>query len=869
MSDSTPVSIGPYRVIRRLGDGGMGEVFLVYDPRLDRQVAIKRIRAESGGDPERRVRFLREARVAAALAHPALVQVFDLLSEDGLDHIVMEYVPGSTLRQALAGGPFPLDEGLAVALPVAQGLAYAHERGVVHRDLKTENVLLSPDGRVKIADFGIARRLGEKAGEALTREGIVLGTYRVMSPEQVCGDPVDARTDLFSFGVLLTELFTGRSPFLADTGAATVQRILHHRPPPAHEVVPGLPPALSELIDHLLEKDPMLRPRSAGEVVERLRRLTPSGTGTGQETVLPATLPATRVEAPPVRGGTSRASTTEPARRPGRRWAPLGIAAGVLIVLAVTAFLLLRGEEEPAPLSVAVLSPVAREGAGGEEGAFLAFALRGALQSALTSYEGVFPRGTTEVDAVSGPPAAVARAVAADEVIETSFACQASSCSVEVARLRGTDGGATWSGQIQVPLGDPLTAARAISVLLREGYPERRPRPGIAELNVAAADFAEFLAIKRATVEPTGASGAELLARLDALRQRAPAFVDPYLLEANLAVNLFASSTRDPALLEKALALLDQARALAPGDPEVLQKRAWVEIQAGRLDEAEATLAAFERLAPGDVRGLVLRSHLFERRGHPEKALEVSRAVVERDPSWYHLYQHATLAWRQGEVGAARESLETLLERFPGNQLGLHLLATIELTNGDSARAARLYESLRSPDPGTRVNLGLAYMLLGDPGRAAASMEKAVAEAPENYLYLLNLGQARWLEGRREEAAQLFRRVLLLLEADPSREEWQRLTVRAQALAHLGRPREAVAAVQDALRLAPRSGQAAFEASLVYTLVGDRTAALVNAERARDLGFEAPAWFRLPWFTPLRGEPGFPEPPMTPSGPRS
>jgi serine/threonine-protein kinase len=833
----------------------MGEVFLVYDPRLDRQVAIKRLRAGGGMDAERRARFSREARVAAALAHPSIVQVFDLLTDEGLDHIVMEYVPGSTLRQALAAGPLPQDEGLRVALHLARGLAYAHERGVVHRDLKTENVLLSPEGQVKIADFGIARLLGEAGGEPLTGQGMVLGTWRVMSPEQVCGDPVDARTDLFSFGVLLTELFTGRSPFLAETGSATARRILNHRPPPAHETVPGLPADLSELIDHLLEKDPMLRPRDAGEVVERLQRLV--GTGTGQATVLPATV------AEPTPG---RVNVTPAA--PRKRVLPAAAVAGLLVLVAVILlFFFLRGRTQ-APLSVAVLSPVARAGAGGEEGAFLAFALRGSMQSALTSFEGVFPRGTTEVDAVSGPAAAVARAVAADEVIETSFACQAGSCSVEVSRLRGADGAATWSGQIQVPLGDPLTASRAVAVLLREAYPERRPRSGVSELEVAAADYSEYLAIKRAIVSRTGASGSELLARLDALRQRAPAFVDPYLLEAQLAVNLFTSKTRDPALLDKALALLDQAGALAPGDPEVWQTRAWAEIQAGRLDAAEATLAAFERLAPGDVRVLELEASLEERRGRPEKALEISRAVVDRQPSWSHLYQHATLAWRQGEVAAAREALETLLDRFPGNEWGLRLLATIELTNGEPARAARLFEDLaaRSPDPGTRVNLGLAYMLLGEPGRAAEAMEKAVAEAPENYLYLLNLAQARWLEGRKDEAAGLFRRVLALSEADPSGEEWQRLTVRAQALAHLGRPQEAVAAVQDALRIAPRNGQAAFEAALVFALVGDRTAALVNAERARRLGFEAPSWFRLPWFDPLRGEPGFPGPGRSSSG---
>lgn len=842
MNDSTPVSIGPYRVIRSLGGGGMGEVFLVYDPRLDRQVAIKRIRAGSAPGSEARSRFLREARVAAALSHPAIVQVFDLLSEDGLDHIVMEYVPGSTLRQALGDGPFSLEDGLAVALPVAQGLAYAHERGVVHRDLKTENVLLSPDGRVKIADFGIARQLGEGDGEALTREGMVLGTWRVMSPEQVCGDPVDARTDLFSLGVLLTELFTGQSPFLADTGSATAQRILHHRPPPVHEAVPGLPPDLSELIDHLLEKDPYLRPRDAAEVVERLRRLAPGGLPAGDATALPAT------RAEPV-----------PAPAPGpprRRGIVLGIAAAAALTVLVAAFLLLRGREQT-PLSVAVLAPVAQKGTDGEESALLAFTLRGALQSTLTSFEGVFPRGTTEVDAVSGKPAAVARAVAADEVIETSFACQARSCSVEVSRLRGTDGAATWSGQIRVPMEDPLTAARAVAVLLREAYPERRARPGVPELRVAPRDYAEYLAVWRELAQGAGGGSGPLLERLAAVRRSSPGLIDAYLLEATILVNQF-SATRDAGLLARASALLAEAEARAPGDPEVGYRHAYVELLAGHLDEAEALLADFERRVPGDVRGLDLRSRLFERRGRPQEALAAARAAVERQPSWVRLSELANLAWQQGEIALARETLGQLLERFPDNAQGRQLLATLELTHGDPARAASLYEALaaRSSDPGLKVNLGLARMLLGDYDGAARAIEEAV-RAERNYLFLLNLGEARLLQGRKAEAGALFREVLALSGKDPSQEEWQILTVRAQALAHLGERREAVAAVQEALRLAPGNGQVAFEASIVYVLVGDETAALVNAERARDLGFEAPAWFRLPWFEPLRTEPEF------------
>jgi tetratricopeptide (TPR) repeat protein len=283
-----------------------------------------------------------------------------------------------------------------------------------------------------------------------------------------------------------------------------------------------------------------------------------------------------------------------------------------------------------------------------------------------------------------------------------------------------------------------------------------------------------------------------------------------------------------------------------------------VELLAGRLEEAEATLDDFERQAPGDVRVLDLRARLLERQGRPEDALALSREAVERHPSWVRLYEHASLAWRQGEIAAARASLERLLAGFPGNERGRQLLATLELTNGDPARAARLYEELtaRSPDPGMRVNLGLARMLLGDADGAARAIEQAVA-AERSYLFLLNLGQARLLQGRQGEAAALFREVLERSEGDPAADDWQRLTARAQALAHLGERRQAVAAAQEALRLAPGSGQAAFEASLVYALVGDETAALVNAERARDLGFAAPAWFRLPWFEPLLADPAF------------
>jgi predicted Ser/Thr protein kinase len=259
--------IGPYRLVHRLGAGGMGAVYLAYDERLERRVALKRLHVGSEIPAERRERFRREARIAARLNHPAVVQIHDVVRVDEDDWIVMEYVEGEDLRRRLQAGPMSWPALLRSAREIAEGMAEAHDRGVIHRDLKCENVLVTRAGRVKITDFGIAEILGE---DARTAGGVVAGTLRAMSPEQARGRPVDHRSDLFSFGVLLYEALTGTSPFLADTPFLTLQQIEHASPRPVGELVPGIPPALAALIEQLLSKSPLLRPRDFHEVADAL-----------------------------------------------------------------------------------------------------------------------------------------------------------------------------------------------------------------------------------------------------------------------------------------------------------------------------------------------------------------------------------------------------------------------------------------------------------------------------------------------------------------------------------------------------------------------------------------------------------------------
>ncbi len=270
--------VGTYRLERKLGAGGMGEVWSAWDERLERRVALKQIRPRQAEDPEIRERFLREARAAARLSHPAIVQVHNLVEADGSDWIVMELVAGQTLRQLIDAAPLAPSRALLLAFELAGGLAVAHARGIVHRDLKSENVIVTPTGHVKILDFGLAKRMPleeqlEGQDTALTVAGQLLGTPRAMSPEQVTGEDLDHRSDLFSLGILLYEMVTGVSPFLSSKTFETLQNVCLHRQTPVHELVPEVSRQLSNLIERLLEKDPGRRPQTAAEVELALKRL--------------------------------------------------------------------------------------------------------------------------------------------------------------------------------------------------------------------------------------------------------------------------------------------------------------------------------------------------------------------------------------------------------------------------------------------------------------------------------------------------------------------------------------------------------------------------------------------------------------------
>jgi serine/threonine protein kinase/tetratricopeptide (TPR) repeat protein len=279
--------LGHYRVLEELGHGGMGVVYAAEDSRLDRRVALKVLRPEVADSPDRRARFQREAKAAAALNHPAIVHLYSVDEAEGLLFITMELVRGRSLRELLnAASPLPVSRMVSFASQMAEGMACAHAAGILHRDLKPGNVMITETDRVKILDFGLAK-LFTPAGSwdpeaaTMTREesgsGTTLGTAGYMSPEQALGKPLDPRSDLFALGVVLFEMATGRMPFAGDTPAAVFDELLNRRPPVPQTLNPALPAFLGAVIDRLLEKDPERRHQSADELLQDLRRVDSAG----------------------------------------------------------------------------------------------------------------------------------------------------------------------------------------------------------------------------------------------------------------------------------------------------------------------------------------------------------------------------------------------------------------------------------------------------------------------------------------------------------------------------------------------------------------------------------------------------------------
>ena len=455
------MQLGPYKIDAKLGEGGMGEVFRATDTRLHRTVAIKMLRGQGSTDPSARERFQREARAASALNHPNICTVHDIGEADGQPYLVMECLEGETLRDRLLRGKLPFPELLDLGMQVADALDAAHSHGIVHRDIKPANIFITKRGQAKVMDFGLAKMnlpIGDDGETApmVTELGVAMGTVAYMSPEQARGEPLDARTDLFSFGGMLYEMAAGVRPFRGPSTALVFEAILNRDPVAVTELRPELPGKLDEIIRRLLVKDRDLRMQTAAELLADLKGLK--------------TEPASGVQVPA-------------AAQPSRKRIVAGIAAVAVVAAGgVAAHRTLGSLLRTQIHSMAVLPFENRSGDSAQD--YFADGLTGALTTEFGRIQElrVSSQGTAaKYRGAKKSAAEIGRELNTDAVLEGSVARTGDRVRIAAELIRASNGRPIWaqtyergsselfaieqevsravSGAIHVPLAEPKNNA--------------------------------------------------------------------------------------------------------------------------------------------------------------------------------------------------------------------------------------------------------------------------------------------------------------------------------------------------------------------------------------------------------------------------
>ena len=822
-------SVGPYRTVERLGAGGMGEVHLAVDTRLDRNVALKYLSSPLLDTPRARERLLREARAAAQITHPNIAAIYDIVDGGDDPFIVMEYAQGETLASLASRGPLPCALVCRIGVQLADALAHAHAAGVIHRDLKPANVVLTSDEVVKVLDFGLARihdvDTDAEAADAPTvtivesHPGKLAGTPAYMAPEQLTGQPASPLSDIYSLGATLYEVLTGRRPFAGATTAEVVYAVLSTPTPRVSAANRSVPPVLDAIVARAMSRDMARRYQTATDLLEDLRHAqsacdTPPGIW----------LPVARRAA---------ALTTALSRR------GVVVTAVGVVAAAIGMATYWRTAPPPAALGVATESVAvlpftnpSRDPALDLGAAAFSASIVDGLEG-LSSITVVSRRDTAEHFAGPAGVQKGARELGVEMIVSGTVSRRGagSRFQVTVAKASGQIVSARTYDLVPGSATSPQRQAikDLVSVLGTALTPEDRERleRGPTCLGDAYADYATGLALlERQDVVGNARKAEDAFLRTVARDPNcAPGF-------AGLADARWARyrDTRDPALAGLASEAITAALRLDERNPSIQMSMARVYLEQGKADQAERSVRLVIAARPRDDAPRRLLGDVLYSLKRTEEAVAAYEKAIALRPA--NVLNHLSLGVCYYQEGRYREAIgpyEEALRIQPDHMWAIGDLGAAHDALGEWDKALAVFNTAPKRDPTILTNIGNVYYEKGLFAEAARAFEEAVDQAPRDDIKRRNLGDL-YRRLRQTDKAQAQYRVAAEITGDMLRrvnaQDAKVMARHALYLAKLGRRADAIRYSEQAARLSPDDNDVLYKRAVVYCLLNQPSEAI-------------------------------------------
>jgi serine/threonine-protein kinase len=838
--------VAQYEILRPLGAGGMGEVYCARDARLEREVALKILPLERGSEPEAIRRFEQEARAASALKHPNIVTIYEIDQSERFAWIAMELVEGVDLRTLVVCDPPALNTTLRIATSIVEGLAAAHDRGIVHRDLKPENVMITPEGFVKLLDFGLAKWSRVLTPDDVTlphtSPGTIFGTVAYMSPEQATGREMDARSDQFSFGVMLYEMLTRVRPFDRPTKTETLAAILRDQALPPSSVREEVPVDIDRIVSRCLSKDPRDRYASTHDLARDLRELRDGLT----------------------QSSAGRRAVSASVRMPRRRGTLAILGLVLLLALIGGAVVWQRRENVRRITSVAVV-PL-RDLSGTAEGRVLADGISEMVATRLAQVRDL--RVASPFDgapiAESDETGAIGARTGVDAVVRGTVERGGGDVRVTLSLLDARTGRTLASSTASRPAADLLALQDLIADDLLRALGRTAPSsPTVAQATLGSEDqrrFTEAVGLLEHVRDERSVDRA--IAQLETVLRNAR---ESGAVNALLARALLYKSSlaRRPAFVEQAMVYATRAVTLSPNDPESHVILGELQNATGRHADAMGSFQRALAMHPNEGEALVGLAQSYDKQGRAADAEAMYRkALALRPDSAGTLTRFGAFCMRQGRHADAVAYFRKAAQLEPGVahahvNLGAALLAQ---RRTEEALAAFRKSLALHPTAAGYSNVGTLLFTLGRYDEARKAYEQATQLAPSDFVMWQNLGDAcRWAPDARDSATVAYQRAIDAardaLEVNPN-DAYAR-SVLALSLSRVADDAGAQTEIRRALELDPTNPTVLYKAALIALARDQHDSAISWIERAVANGYARADLANDPELAPLRDSPAF------------